>query len=262
MTGKIERTKKKLLQEILNNKISGSSYIVDKIEKLFSISSKQEIINFSKKILSVHHSMASILNTINFYLLKKIDGINVKKPEIDNSQIKNFWKNSDNINSFVTISNSKWVIEFLKSSPHKLNIYVAISHPEKEGVKTKNELQNLHNVSLIEDGAMCGIVKRCDAVVFGADLVTKSYIVNKIGSLTLAICSNYFKKRVISVTSGDKYLTDELLNIYKNLNYKNNNPLFEKVPLKLIEELIIVSPKINFKTSFYLKKIIDFSSYK
>ena len=48
--------------------------------------------------------------------------------------------------------------------------------------------------------------KKVDAIVIGADSVTADYLINKIGTIQLALLANYFDKPIYALTSTHKFI--------------------------------------------------------
>jgi translation initiation factor 2B subunit (eIF-2B alpha/beta/delta family) len=98
--------------------------------------------------------------------------------------------------------------------------------------------------------AMAGIfVPKADAVIVGADAVLKNEnVINKTGSLSLAILCKHFNKPFYVVTTKSKYLNKKYYRInedssgkvwkYSHPNLTTKNIQFEEIDKKLIKEII------------------------
>ncbi len=256
-----DRIKEKLFYDILNDKTSGSSFIVEKIEALFELSSPEEIKHFSIKILKVHSSMAAVINEINFLLLRYLDGIDVKKPSLDEKIIVDFWRENDKLVRWATISMSRWVLRFFELSPKRLKIFIPLSRPEKEGLLMADKLKAFHEVYLFEDLSIFREIESVDAVISGADYVGERFFVNKTGTFSMLNSARYFGKESFLITTGDKFLSNELEKFYKFPELKLMKDeiieaIFEKVPLSLVKRKLFLSKPHIFKTSSFLKNFI------
>ncbi len=259
MTGNQRKKIEELLYNIINDKTSGSSFLAEKIKKLLKKTPDNKLIDFSREILKSHFIMAAVVNEVNISLLERIEGYKIKKPKRRRILLNKFWKNHSSASSILTVSYSKQVIELLKESPRKLKVFCGISHPKKEGLILKKELNPYHDVNIIEDAEMCRYAELVDIIIFGADLITENYLLNKIGSFQLAVCGKYFKKKVVFISTGNKYLTEEMMNLLKPLyerKLKSPDSVFEKIPINLIDEKIILSKKYSYPLSKGFKESI------
>jgi len=249
---------KEKLNSILKDKKSGSSIIAERIEELLSIVPKREIKSVAKELLYTHSSMGAVINRINMLCLKE-EG--EKVPEIEDSSQQTFlkfWNENFSKKRWITISMSRWVTELLKKGEN-LEIIVGVSYPQKEGIITADTLANLHYVELVEDCALIGEVEDADGIIVGADLITNEFIINKIGTYSLALAANYFHKPFYVISSGDKYLTSELSMFFKIKTFRRGMRkinIFESIPRRLITEIYLVSPPYTYKTSKCLKELL------
>ena len=187
------------------------------------------------------------------------EGYKLEKTKQDkNKTFTEFWKENKNMKNWITLSMSYWVIELFKHTKKKLNIKVGISYPDKEGLITHNYLSKFHSISVYEDGRLANEVKDSDGIVLGADLLTDKFIINKIGSFPLALAAKYYNKPLYVISSGDKYLTDELLEYFKIKRKGRGNrviDIFEDVPLELINKIYLTSAPYKYPISECLKTI-------
>lgn len=249
---------RKELDIILKDKKSGSTIIANKIEELFKIIPEEEIKTVAKEILFTHSSMGAVINKINLLCLKA-EGEKIPEIEDDmeNTFIK-FWDENFSKKRWITLSMSHWVTELLKRG-EDLEVIVGISYPQKEGIITADTLSNLHNVELLEDCTLISEVEEADGIILGADLITNEFIINKIGSYSLALAANYFHKPIYIISSGDKYLTSELSMFFKIKTFRRGMRkinIFESIPRRLISGIYLVSPPYTFKTSKCLKELL------
>ncbi len=246
----------KELKEIINDKKSGSSYIAKKVESLFPIIPETKLKESIKKILKAHSSMAAVINKINFLCLKK-EGFTIKE-EKESKIFDEFIKENGKRKNWITLSMSYWVIELFKRIKQRLNIKVGISYPAKEGLITYDYLSEYHNIKVYEDSRLSNEVKECDGIVLGADLITEEFVVNKIGSFPIALAAKYYDKPVYVISSGDKYLTKELLKFFRIKKRERGNrviDIFEDVPIKLIDKIYLSSKPYKYPVSECLKNI-------
>lgn len=248
----------KKLKEILEDRVSGSSLIAKKIAEIFPDIPENEFDTFIKQIIKQHSAMAAVINTINYLSLIK-EG---KQPEkiIDYSRqiFKNFWQENQQKKKWLTLSMSHWVISCLLSCPGKINLKLGISYPDKEGLITHEKIKNIHDTSIYEDNQLCSEVESVDSLILGADLISEDFIVNKAGSFALALAADYFKKPLYIISSGDKYLSPELLKFHEMKTTKIDSrsiQLFEKIPRQLITKIYLTTSQPNHPFSKILKNI-------
>jgi|GEM_PF-4094314 len=145
----------------------------------------------------------------------------------------------------MTHSNSSAVWQIIKSAHSKIDrIYVTRSEPLGEGVKFGKKIeQSGISVGVIYDSSAASYLPLCDVVIVGGDALTEEYFVNKVGTLNLALASNYFKIPFYVASDSLKIISKD---VYK-FPQQNKPPLFEKIPIDLVsgiitEEGIIKSP--------------------
>lgn len=158
-----------------------------------------------------------------------------------------------NVSKIFTISNSRTVFEILKRlrfhNKH-LSVIVAESRPKLEGriLAKKLAAQNI-SVMIVTEAMMAQYIPACDCALIGADAVLRNKdVVNKVGSLQLAIISKYYNKPLyvvaekskFSYNGGFKQHDENVVEIWKNLpnKIKTQNLYFEIVPNALITKCI------------------------
>ena len=132
---------------------------------------------------------------------------------------------------------SHWVIECLKYNQSRCEVKIGISHPEKEGMNTREMLTKYHDVQVYEDTGLVAETERSDGIILGTDMIGEKHIVNKSGSFALALAAKYFKKPIYILSSGDKTLTEELHPFFRMKKVKHQTGwthCFEKVPVELV----------------------------
>jgi translation initiation factor 2B subunit (eIF-2B alpha/beta/delta family) len=245
------------LKDIINDKKSGSSIIARKIKNLFPKIPEDKKGNFIKKILKAHSSMGAVINQINILCLKN-EGFEINEKKDNREKIfDKFWKENGKFKNWITLSMSYWVIELFKHGKNRLNIKVAVSYPDKEGLITYNLLAKYHNMAVYEDSRLPNEVKDADGIILGADLMTEKFIINKIGSFPLALAAKYYNKPLYIISSGDKYLTEDLLGFFKVKRKGRGNriiDIYEDIPVELINNIYITSLIYKYPVSECLKK--------
>ena len=256
----------KKLNAIISNKTSGSTEILLSLnsylikcfpyKKLFEYS----IIEAEK---SLYHFAAinNYINKLKKLLTKKdIESVKLFLNEFDrtqNQKIENIFRNLLNelptVNNILTISKSGILIQVFKlwkERKRNLKLIIAESRPMNEGRNTAKELLNAGiKVELITDAMAANYVPLIDAVAVGADAVLKNgNVVNKSGSLSLAVLCKYFKKPFYVLSTKSKYINKTKFKIIRenpdqvwNYNHPNlvtSNIPFEEIDKKLITKII------------------------
>jgi len=252
------------LIEILSDKTSGSEDLLSLLNKFFiknfsevddplsliqdlkiQFKSFQKIQDYlcrmSKAIAGGHMSLI-------FFELYETDTINNYDRII--KKAFPFLKNKIRI---LTISNSRTVFEILKrlrSTNNRLNVIVSESRPKFEGrILAKKLLKEKIEVKLITEAMLAKYVQCCDCVLIGTDAVLKdNNVVNKVGSLQLAILCKHYDKPFYVVASKSKFSAkkyfqqheEDTNEIWRNAPKKIsiNNLYFEIFPKRLITKLI------------------------
>ena len=256
----------KQLENILNNKTSGSSDIMIKLNKLLRNNYKND--KFVSSAVSEINKKLLHFSAIREYIsmVSKLTGSNKKKEFLlflNNIEEKLHNQNSilyykaipyiKDINNILTISNSGTLLRLFENwrkDNNKLKITVCESRPKLEGrIFAKTLLKKKIKTELITDFMAGSYVPLVDAVITGADSVLlNGNIVNKTGSKTLALLCRHYKKPFYVITLKNKFTTlktfnppkenpDEIWNI-KNGNLRIQNIYFEIVERDLITAVI------------------------
>ncbi|MBN1302744.1 MAG: hypothetical protein JW995_16115 [Melioribacteraceae bacterium] len=165
----------------------------------------------------------------------------------------NFKKEAGNIKSLITLSNSNTVFHVLlkiHSESPKLNIFISESRPVLEGRILAEELaRNNISCTILTESQIPLMIPEIDCAVIGADRILKNGdVVNKAGSMILAVACKYFRKPLFVLTDQTKY--SEQTN-FKPKNYPTDevwskrdskivikNYYFELIPRDLITNII------------------------
>lgn len=253
------------LKKILNNNISGSSEILLELHR--HLKNEQSIIFLFPEIIAIAKKQFRSFQNIQKYLNE------LSKFSKSRKNLKAFFEHYDSVfeqsnlsllnnaqkilypySSFITISNSKTVYDVLKSlstSKRKLKIFVSESRPKLEGRILVKKLSLLSNVkvNLITEAMMAGTMKKIDAAIIGADSVLKNGdVVNKIGSLQLALLCKEMKIPFFVVANKNKFTKSKSFKqnikppteIWRHIPSKVTieNFYFEKVDSNLITRII------------------------
>lgn len=240
------------LESILNDRTSGSSVLVEKIEDFLPEVPQRFFPETVRKILATHPSMAGIINAVNRICLAR-EGHPTPPVHYDSDAVfKKFWAENSEHKNWITLSMSQWVIRCFKKAPMDCSIKVGISYPDMEGRETCAQLIGEHKTTLLEDTRLMVEIQTEDAVLIGADLITSQHIVNKTGSFALAQAAKMNHKPVYIISSGDKFLAEDLQPFYKIKIKRQGNRVvqyFERVPCELITKIFLVSGSMELPIS-------------
>jgi len=127
----------------------------------------------------------------------------------------------------VTVLSRSHIVERGLIKTKKINVLE--SKPEKEGIDTARWLEERgKNVEIYHDAFMGGAVKKCDAVVVGADSLLKTGFINKTGTLPLALTAKHLHREFYVAAPSYKF-SNEYPELDKN---------FEFVPKELVTVFI------------------------
>jgi len=243
----------KELDTILNDKVHGSSELLDQICKNF-LKNLNNSIYISSSIKKLKKNLSHFPVIINFTndienILKKNDVYNLNNDlrnylndfiKNKNDNYKIIFAKAENLLSkcktVLTISNSKTLInifELWNNSKSNVKVIICESRPNYEGVLMAKEISKIKIKTEVITEAMSGnIIKKVDAIVLGADqILPNGNIVNKTGSRMLAIIAKYHKIPVYVFASRDKIVKKKVIK--------------QRTPDKL-EEALFVNNRIKF----------------
>lgn len=192
-------------------------------------------------------------------LLKKLDSATNKIAKVGSKLLKNNYKIMTHCHSGEALA----VIKKAWKNKKKISIIATETDPLEQGVKTVKELRRMKvPVTLITDAASGHFVKDVDLVIVGADAIRKEGVINKIGTLNLALAANYYKKpfcvaaNSLKIDKRKKLVIEErpVKEVYQELLHpgrlkgvKIRNPAFDVVPWRFISAVItekkILKPK-------------------
>ncbi len=216
------------VREIVEDRIHGSSWILDRTIKLLKKIEPSLRARVCEKIASSHPAMAG---------LRTLCKIISKNPYFDAEKVVSEAnkRTSENLLNLVagkivtTISRSHIVEEGL------LEVRKAIileSRPGEEGKSVAKWLEEKGiEVELIPDASMGYAVKESDFIVSGADSLFEIGFINKVGTLPLALTSNHFGKQFIVASPSYKFLEE-----FEAESAENS--LFEFVDLRYVNCIV------------------------
>lgn len=229
---------KKQLLKLSNDSIHGSTFITKKainIVRAYLIDSSKSntfsIIKLRKFLYEIVQSQPSMALVFNFsnQLLWFLDSIDQEKTSTKDQvfnimgQIDNFESSMNqteqiiselaaaelsSLSPIATFSSSNTVkktIELLANKQKDLLFFCSESRPKNEGTILAKSLskKGIH-VSLMTDVTLFSLIKKVNAIIIGADAVTRHGIINKMGSNPLVNLANNKKIPVYCLCSAQK----------------------------------------------------------
>ena len=218
--------------------------------KNISVSNSSKLITLIKKtaqeLMNAQPMMASIVN-LNNNVLIKINGtknLNEIKQVVQKyceQFIQNLAYSEKKIGELtamiikedsivITHSYSSTLLNaliFAKENGKKFKVICTESRPNLEGLRLAKRLGKKGvNVKLVVDAAIFSYVFGSDLILVGSDAITNSDLVNKIGTLGLAIASKKYNKTMYSLCGTDKILLKKYpMNVNQS---KNPNEVIDK----------------------------------
>jgi translation initiation factor eIF-2B subunit delta len=257
---------KEKLNKILNDKTSGSTEILLSLNKfLISGLGNKKFINSSlidaKKKLSHFAVINNYILTLNNIIVQNdFDKVKNYVNTVESLEEKKFEKLVNNIKkelprakNILTISRSGTLIRIFKLWNQRktdFKLIIPESRPSNEGKTMAKELLKAGlKVEMITDAMTSNYIPRIDAVIIGADAVLKNgNVINKSGSLSLAVLCKYYRKPFYVLTTKSKYIHKTKHNFirenpdrvwkYKHPNLITSNIPFEEIENKLITKII------------------------
>ncbi|RKZ32246.1 hypothetical protein DRQ33_06220 [bacterium] len=239
---------------------SGSSQVVAKFLEALSEKkiSREEMERAFNILISAHPDMAVLQHAFKILRNVPIDGIHTAAKEF----LRSLKNSPRRIGEYLAemLPQKAIVLSYSQSGTvgeallrvHEMGklggVILSESRPGLEGRKFASFfLENNIQVTLSLDCALGSLIEGADAVAIGSDAVTVEYIVNKIGSLQLALLANYFDKPIFALASTHKFVSSaipqkiaEPKNIWDDapIGIFVQSPLYERVPLALLTAVI------------------------
>lgn len=156
-----------------------------------------------------------------------------------------------NKKSILTISNSRTVFEIINklSAVNTVKLTICESRPKLEGrILAKKFAKRKIKIELITEAMASAFASKCDCALIGADTILKDgSVVNKVGSLQLALLCKHYKKPFYVVAEKSKFRRNQKFIQKKELQdeiWKSppegitiKNFYFEKIPGTLITKI-------------------------
>ena len=178
------------LKDITDDRRSGSSKIIEKALNYLENLDRKSQIEAAKEIANAHPSMtglANIMKLVESYEIKEVRKIIEEMNENASKKLAEIVEGK----SVVIISRS----HIVESGLHRARkVFILRSEPGGEGVDAYKFLKEKIEAELVCDAEMGYAVMKCNAVVCGADAISKDGFVNKVGTLPLALTARHFNK--------------------------------------------------------------------
>jgi translation initiation factor 2B subunit (eIF-2B alpha/beta/delta family) len=135
------------------------------------------------------------------------------------------------------------VLAAILAMPREVEVLVAESLPLGEGAVTYRRLNEKgFKVSLFRDSMMSSMVADADLVLVGADGVCPEGVVNKVGTMQLALAARECAKPLVVLCSTSKLIPvldfDAMSDVRTLDGLRYHEAIFELTPLPLIHTVI------------------------
>lgn len=279
-----EQTHIQTLEEIRKDHVSGASELSRKAASVFIFFSTQHhaqskekylqsLLQLGIELISAQPHMASIFNLVNSILYSVEELLPTlaldELVEFSKERAEEFNYNSlnsiqliaqhgeklvENGSKVMTFSASGSILAILKKAKEVgkyFEVIVGESRPMQEGRLLARFLGNAGiPVTLIADAAMGAFVPKADLLLVGADSISETTFVNKVGTLYLCLLSREYNVPLYAACERSKFISSawlpssfasgnpkEILD-HELLNVKVENPYFEKIPLLFCQQVI------------------------
>jgi eIF-2B alpha/beta/delta-like uncharacterized protein len=184
--------------------------------------------------------------------LKTIDKL-IKELEVATKKIslngQKIVKNGSEILTHCHSGEALSVIKEAKRRGKEISVFVTLTRPLKQGIKTAKELaREKIPVTLAEDIAVGHLIQHVNMVIIGSDAIRKEGFVNKVGTWLIAEEARRHKKPVYVVGSHFKFDSRKKFVLEERpakeiwpkpiKGVKIRNPAFDLVPWKYVTRVI------------------------
>lgn len=262
-------------EEIIEDTEKGASELAVDAAKTLHHLEEKEAEKYVTKLIKNRSALRPLVNLANEFFLaieegrdhqkaskRFIDRIERGKKDIVENA-KKILKEKD-LDHAATLSYSSTVVKILT---HFEEVTVFESRPEKEGRKTAEKLPQNIKLHYWADPGMMKALEDVDAVIVGADTVTSTFFVNKLGTYPLVMCAKEYGLPIYVAADITKYLPEDLIfsveeshpkkEVWdtRKTNIEVHNEYFEGVPLAY-DDIYLISGKgvIDEET---LSKLMD-----
>lgn len=216
MLSNIPKNAKKILDEMITERIRGASYLAEKCLDFYVTLVKgslpiEEIERISREVIKLFPSVAPVYNISNTVLKflrdskdlgSVLEDLERYKLEIKSAKARIAETFLERIDVgerpvIITHSYSSVVLETVKklvSSRIVPKVILTESRPDYEGIHLAYELKKLGvNYEIITDAQIGLVVREADIAVVGADCIARNLdVINKAGTFLLALSARYY----------------------------------------------------------------------
>ncbi|MBD3384903.1 hypothetical protein GF407_08240 [candidate division KSB1 bacterium] len=264
--------------ETLNDNISGASeifnraalFLIEQIKDLTeSENDSNRILHIAKKILYEQPRMAPLYHLLNLTLvlwqeygssnqdrgklIRHIEEVIDHEKKAGKRIIQHLFPLTDQ-KTIAVFSRSSTILDALLYAHEQgavFRVFITEARPNLEGHKTAMDLANAGiETTLVVDAALSHVVRNSDFICVGADRISETSVINKIGTKALALLSREATKPIYVISSENKFLPDQIKmrdealhpsseidsEQRENLHYWNK--YFEDIPLTLFTGVI------------------------
>ncbi len=279
-----DQSSAQVLREIRGDNVSGASELSRKAASVFVLFASEsdaespkdyfsDLLNLGTDLIYAQPHMASVFNLVNSisYSVEELLALHTvsELAEFTKEKAEEFSYNSLNSvqliaqtgeklvedgSRILTFSASGSILAILKKAKEvgkHFQVTVGESRPMLEGRLLARFLGNAKiPVTLTADAAMGVFAREADFFLVGADSVSESVFVNKIGTLYLGLLSREYGVPLYMACERSKFISsawrispfasgapEEILN-EELVNVRAENPYFEEIPLSFCRQVI------------------------
>ncbi len=236
------------ISEILHDNTSGSAEILEKtIQALLDLTEKNTSVDYRllekelMKLFGIHGNFAILFHFLNalFLSYKKESDIKDLKLFLENYRVK--WKGSpekvagqflayignNRPDSILFHSNSSALQTLCNTMAEKKyfpEIYQTLSGPANEGrIQASKPWMKNFRVIFFHESAAARFIPEIDCAIFGADLISDDFFINKTGTYPLALLFREFKKPVYVLADSRKIIANKSVpaSVFQKLTEEN-----------------------------------------
>lgn len=277
------------LAAIAANRSSGAMELAVQAAELMTVSPPEQILRVARALLEAQPCMGPLFRVANDALLALEADQAYLGVQADQQPNGDAWKAFEaacherfrrvesGIGAVATFSWSSTVHAWLSAARvhHPLQVFVGESRPHCEGQHLAAQLaEDGHRVIFVTDALLPSRITSCDVVLIGADAVMQEAVVNKAGSYALACAARDSGKPCLVATTSLKLLPPGLETLGFSIREDPardvwddapdgvgvRNPLFEKVPQRLIDGYLLDGSFASTETALEMIADIRISS--
>jgi translation initiation factor 2B subunit (eIF-2B alpha/beta/delta family) len=262
---RVEARLGKLLDRVRNDHVSGASqtarYVAEGLVEYLDgpWADPGEVARFAVRAFRARRSMAPLFVLLN-QVLTDLDGRGregivearghvvefLQRERMADSMISRSFAALRTTGDVLTISNSSTVASVLIDTVDRgsdRTVVVMESRPGSEGrVLARRLSESGIGCQLVADTMVCEAAERCGCAVCGVDCLVPGYVVNKVGTMALALACREAEVPLHALTSTAKFVGTDISDLMKSRGMAGGcvarRQVFERAPLRLFTDIV------------------------